>query len=60
MIMIISFKNKGTADIFDGENTVEARKTCPNYLWGIASRKLDQLDSVITLSKLLTAKASEL
>jgi len=44
--MIHSFKNAGTEDIFNGENTSAARKTCPQSLWKIATRKLDQLDSV--------------
>ncbi len=52
MVVIQSFKNAGTKDIFNGENTKEARKNCPNSLWSIAARKLDQLDSVTTLSEL--------
>ena len=43
--MIQSFKNTATEDIFNGENTKVARKTCPRSLWKIAARKLDQLDS---------------
>jgi toxin HigB-1 len=50
--MIVSFKNQATEDIFSGENTKEARKICPQSLWRIASRKLDQLDSVQTLEEL--------
>jgi proteic killer suppression protein len=50
--MIVSFKDKGTEDIFDGENTKAARKTCPESLWKVAARKLDQLDSVTTLNEL--------
>ncbi|MDM8561357.1 type II toxin-antitoxin system RelE/ParE family toxin [Candidatus Parabeggiatoa sp. HSG14] len=50
--MIISFKNQATEDIFNGENTKDARKTCPQSLWRVASRKLDQLDSVQTLEEL--------
>ena len=50
--MIVSFKGKGTEDIFNGENTKEARKTCPESLWPVARRKLDQLDSVTTLKEL--------
>lgn len=50
--MIVSFKNEGTEDIFNGENTKAARKTCPESLWKIAARKLDQLDSVTTLNEL--------
>lgn len=50
--MIVSFADPGTADIFNGENTKAARKTCPETLWKIAARKLDQLDSVTTLAEL--------
>ena len=39
-------------DIFNGVNSKEARRTCPNSLWRIASRKLDQLDSVESLPEL--------
>ncbi|GAB6160955.1 type II toxin-antitoxin system RelE/ParE family toxin [Desulfothermus naphthae] len=50
--MILSFKNLGTEDIFNGKNTKRARKTCPEQLWKIARRKLDQLDSAATLEDL--------
>lgn len=50
--MIISFKNEGTEDIFNGKNSKSARKICSESLWKIATRKLDQLDSVITLDDL--------
>jgi toxin HigB-1 len=50
--VIISFKEEGTEDIFNGKNTKAARKTCPKSLWKIAARKLDQLDSVTTLDEL--------
>jgi proteic killer suppression protein len=50
--VIQSFRNKGTEDIFNGKNSKDARKTCPQTLWRIAVRKLDQLDSVIQLDEL--------
>lgn len=50
--MIITFKNKGTEDLFYGKNSKEARKICPRLLWKIAARKLDQLDSVIKVQEL--------
>ncbi len=50
--MIQSFKNTGTEDIFNGENSKEARKICPNALWKIAARRLDQIDSVTVLHEL--------
>jgi proteic killer suppression protein len=50
--MIISFKNQGTEDIFNGKATKSARKLCPRNIWKIAIRKLDQLDSVLSLDEL--------
>ena len=50
--MIVSFKDQATEDIFNGVNSKAARKTCPQTLWRITSRKLDQLDSVQQLEEL--------
>ena len=50
--MIQSFKNKATEDIFNGKSSKAARKICPQKLWNIAFRKLDQLDSVFSLDEL--------
>ena len=50
--MIRSFKNQGTEDIFDGNNSKAARKICPRTIWEIAARKLEQIDSVGLLSDL--------
>lgn len=50
--MIESFANQASEDIFNGVNSREARKACPQNLWGIAIRKLDQLDSVQSIEEL--------
>jgi proteic killer suppression protein len=50
--MIRSFKNQATEDIFNGKATKAALRLCPKTLWGIAFRKLDQLDSVLSLNEL--------
>ena len=50
--MIQSFKNRATEDIFNGKSTKAARNICPKNIWNIAFRKLDQLDSVLTLDEL--------
>jgi proteic killer suppression protein len=50
--MIRSFKNQGTEDIFNGVNTKTARRICPQSVWRIAGRKLDQLDSIESLAEL--------
>jgi len=50
--VIQHFKTKGTEDIFNGVNSRDARRTCPENLWRVAARKLDQLDSVETVNEL--------
>ena len=50
--MIRSFKDEGTQDIFNGRDSKAARRRCPRVLWKAAARKLDQLDSVVTLQEL--------
>ena len=44
--MIASFADQGTEDVFNGRDTRRARGVCPRSIWGVARRKLDQLDSV--------------
>jgi len=43
--VIGSFADQGTEDIFDGKNTTLARRCCPQSIWKVAYRNLDQLDS---------------
>jgi len=50
--VIISFKNQATEDVFNGNNTKDARQACPQKLWRVAMRKLDQLDSVKRLDEI--------
>lgn len=50
--MIVSFKDKATEDIFNGISSRVARKVCPQSIWKVASRKLDQIDSVESLNEL--------
>ena len=50
--MIVSFRDKATEDIFNGTASKIARKTCPQTIWRITVRKLDQLDSVKSLEEL--------
>jgi toxin HigB-1 len=58
--MIRSFKNQGTEDIFNGVNSKLARRTCPQSIWRITSRKLDQLDSVESLLELRLPPGNQL
>jgi proteic killer suppression protein len=50
--MILSFKNRATEDIFNGKATKSALRLCPKNIWKITFRKLDQLDSVLSLDEL--------
>ncbi|MBT3343530.1 MAG: plasmid maintenance system killer protein [Gemmatimonadetes bacterium] len=50
--MIGSFHNKATEHIFDGRDTRAARAACPQELWPIARRKLDQLNRIQDLRHL--------
>jgi toxin HigB-1 len=49
---IVSFADRGTEDLFEGDDSRKARRTCPEQLWAVARRKLDQLNSVTRLSDL--------
>ncbi|HHD57330.1 MAG TPA: plasmid maintenance system killer protein, partial [Desulfobulbaceae bacterium] len=50
--MIVSFKNRGAEDIFDGMASKLARKYCPKSLWPVARRKMDQINRVRELKEL--------
>jgi len=50
--MIKSFFDRGSEDIFDRRDSREARRTCPENLWRVAQRKLDQLNAVVSLNSL--------
>ena len=50
--MIQSFKNVATEDVFDGIASSVARKCCPQSIWSIARRKLDQIIRVQAVAEL--------
>lgn len=58
--MIQSFADAGSEAIFNGRNVREARKTCPQRLWSVARRKLDQLDSAESLEDLRIPRGNRL
>ncbi len=58
--MIKSFHRQGTEDIFNRVNSKEARRTCPERIWRVARRKLDQLNAVVTLRSLTIPPGNEL
>ena len=50
--MIKSFKSAGTENIFDGFSSQAARKCCPQSIWSVVRRKLDQINRVRELNEL--------
>lgn len=50
--MIQSFYDRGTEDIFNRIGSKEARRTCPERVWKIARRKLDQLNAAVSVGSL--------
>jgi toxin HigB-1 len=58
--MIQSFNDAATEAIFNGKFTKSALKACPQSLWRVAARKLDQLDSVTALDELSVPPGNKL
>jgi proteic killer suppression protein len=58
--MILSFRDAGTSDVFDGADSRAANRVCPKTLWNVARRKLDQLDSVKSLQELRSPPGNRL
>lgn len=51
-LVIVSFANEGTKDIFNGVSSKAARHTCPVPIWNVAQRKLDMLNQAFVLDDL--------
>jgi proteic killer suppression protein len=58
--VIASFRDRGTEDVFDGRSSRAARKACPQSLWRVARRKLDQLNRVDRLQDLAVPPGNQL
>lgn len=58
--MIISFKDDGTRDIWEIEDTRAARRTCPQHLWAAARNKLELLDDAKHLAELAVPPGNRL
>ncbi|HAS17698.1 MAG: plasmid maintenance system killer protein [Nitrospirae bacterium RIFCSPLOW2_12_42_9] len=58
--MIKSFFNKGTEDVFNRNRSKKARCVCPEQIWRVAQRKLDQLNAVVSLESLRIPPGNEL
>ena len=50
--MIVSFKDRATEDIYDGNNSKAARKRLPTRLHTRARQALDQLNAAVSLASL--------
>jgi toxin HigB-1 len=50
--VIRSFADTATADLFNGVDSVRARRACPSTLWAVVARKLTQLNRVRELREL--------
>jgi len=59
-LVIRSFADRGTEEIFDGVDSEMARKTCPRSLWKVARRKLDQINRVKDLVELAVPPGNRL
>lgn len=57
--MIASFADLSTMDIYDGDNTREARKI-PKDIWSVARRKLDQIQAAEELGDLRAPPSNRL
>ena len=58
--MIRSFRSRAVEDIFDGAETPAARRACPQALWSVARRKLDQINRVRQLLELAVPPVNHL
>ena len=58
--MIKSFFDQGTEDIFNRVRSKAARRTCPEQIWRVAQRKLDQLNAVARLESLRIPPGNQL
>lgn len=50
--MIVSFKERGTEDIYDGADSKAARRTLPRALHRRAGNVLDQMEAAVSLKSL--------
>ena len=58
--MIKTLKSAGTENVFDGVASPSARKCCPQSIWPVARRKLDQINRVRELTELEVSPGNRL
>ncbi len=57
--MIITFLSEATRDVYDGKESKQARRI-PQFIWGVAQRKLDMLNAAHLLNDLRSPPANRL
>ena len=58
--MILGFRDRGTADVYNGLDSKAARRSCPRELWPRAQRRLSQLDYATSLTDLALPSSNRL
>ena len=58
--MILSFRDAGTEDVFNGIDSKRARRACPMRIWKVARRKLEWMDAAGALHDLKSPPANQL
>jgi toxin HigB-1 len=58
--VIKSFKDAATEDVFNDHRSRTARRVCPEQIWRVVRRKLEQIDSVEDLRLLNIPPANRL
>jgi proteic killer suppression protein len=58
--MIVSFRSRGSEDVFNGVDSKAARRTCPNSIWGVAQRKLEYMQAAAVLKDLAVPHGNHL
>jgi len=58
--VILTFRDRGTEDVFNDINSRAARNSCPISIWNVAQRKLYYLQSAALLKDLLSPPGNRL
>jgi len=58
--MVVSFRDVGTEDIYNGVDSKSARKICPPSLWSVATRKFSLLWAATELRDLKSPPGNQL
>lgn len=59
-MVIFSFRNAGSEDVFNGVDSKPARRVCPMLVWKVARRKLEWTDAAGALTDLRSPTANRL